>query len=161
MASAAQTFSPEQRARAVELLETESVWAATSEIGCSHVSVYRWHAVRAQNNGAEAEAEDLALQSILRQRLRRRLLETAMAHVDRSDAARSAGDAQRYMTSAAIALDKYRLEMGEATARHYVEGHDDIDRRVSQLVAEMDTRGQAQAISSALVEPTPNGADHT
>jgi hypothetical protein len=141
------SYTDADKARALELLETESVWAAVSEVGCSHVTVYRWHAehVRSLNNTPEDLQEEADQIAAMRSRTRRRLLETATAHIDRSDAARSASDARYYMTAAAIALDKFRLEMGEATARTYIEGHDDIDRRVSQLVSELGARSQSPA----------------
>lgn len=145
MANKTSKFTKAQKDRALELLETETVWAAVTEIGCSHTTVYRWDAqrVREHNNDEAFIAAEQTELAAMRTRTRRRLLETATAHIDRSDSARTARDAKDYMTAAAIALDKYRLEMGEATARHYVEGHDDIDRRVNQLVAELDTRSKA------------------
>lgn len=38
-------------------------------------------------------------------------------------------------------IDKYRLEAGEYTDRTYHEGSDDIDRRVAQLVSELNRSG--------------------
>jgi len=136
------SYTDEQKTEAIELLDTQGIWAAVSATGAHHTTIYRWHAqaVRTGAKKAEDDAVEAEISAITRQRLRRRLLETALAHVDRSDSARDAQDAQRYATSAGIMIDKYRLEMGEATARTYHEGSDDIDRRVSQLVAEMGAR---------------------
>lgn len=53
-------------------------------------------------------------------------------------------DRVKLVTAAAVAIDKYRLEMGEATSRTITESADDIDRSVSQLVAEMARRGSTQ-----------------
>ena len=53
-------------------------------------------------------------------------------------------DSKNYATAAAILIDKYRLEMGEATARTYHEGSDDIDRSVGQLVEELARRAPSE-----------------
>lgn len=52
------------------------------------------------------------------------------------------GATKDYATAAAILIDKYRLEMGEATSR--TEGTDDIDRNVRTLVGEMARRSEAE-----------------
>lgn len=123
------TYSDSQKAEALDVLETEGIWAAVTLTGAHHTTIYRWHAqaVRSGTKKAEDEAVEAEIQDITRQRLRRRLLETAMAHVDRSDAARSAQDAQRYATSAGILLDKFRLEMGEHTDRQQVVSPMDME----------------------------------
>jgi len=54
------------------------------------------------------------------------------------------GATKDYATAAAILIDKYRLEMGEATNRTHVEGSDDIDRNVRTLVGEMARRSEAE-----------------
>lgn len=137
-------YTAKQKTRALELLETESVWAAVNEIGCSHVTVYRWHAdhVRTLTKTPEDEEAENAIQSVMRTRLRRRLLETAMSHVDRSDSAKTAREAKDYMTAAAIAVDKYRLEMGEHTERTSHLGA--IDLEMERVMDEWRRQGAPQ-----------------
>lgn len=136
-------YTDEQKVKALELLETQDIWAACQAVGANHTTIYRWHAAHVRTllkEDPELAADEEAEGKVLRSRLQRRLLLIAMAHADRSDAARDGTQALRYMTAAAIALDKYRMELGEATSRTISEGADDIDRSVKQLVAEMDRR---------------------
>lgn len=136
-------YTAEQKARALELLETESVWAAVNEIGCTHVSVYRWHAEHVRSlkqTEEETQAEQDQLKA-MRSRVQRRLLEVAAAHVDRSDSAYSAKDAKDYMTAAAIALDKYRLEMGEHTER--ASHLSPLDLELRRVIDEFDRQSPA------------------
>lgn len=138
-------YTDEQKARALELLETESVWAAVSEIGCHHTQVYRWHAqhVRTLEKTDESEAAEQLELKALRSRTQRRLLEVAAAHIDRSDSAWGARDAKDYMTAAAIALDKYRLEMGEHTER---SSHlSPVDLELGRVIDEFKRQSQASA----------------
>lgn len=55
----------------------------------------------------------------------------------------SAADCQRYMTAAAVAIDKYRLEVGESTSRAEVVSDSALDREIEQLMDRMAARSQA------------------
>lgn len=131
-------YTEEQRAIALDLLENVDIWAACQATGANHGTIYRWHAahVRALQKTADptiAEEEE-AEQAILRTRLQRRLLQVANAHLDRSDSAKDGTQALRYMTAAAIAVDKYRLERGETTSRTEVLAP--IDLELARLLDE-------------------------
>lgn len=141
------------------MFHSEGVATTAAHFECSRQSVYNWvrESIDTEKTPEEILAESL-YQATLRGSIRRRLLEKVDNLLDRfdqphydyrgKDATRvmwdsaTSGDVRAYATSIGILIDKYRLEMGEATARTLVEGHDDIDRRVNQLVAELDAASQ-------------------
>jgi hypothetical protein len=101
-------YTEGEKAEALRLLEEEGIWSAVSATGAAHNTIYRWHAahVRTLKKTPEEIANEEDEERILGVRLRRRMLLTAMAHVDRSDAAGSAIEGLRWMTAAGIAFDK-------------------------------------------------------
>ena len=91
-----------------------------------------------ENKRAERiKAKRLAIQELLYDR--------ALELLMRMDGPAKPSDLRFMTTAIGTLIDKYRLEAGEATSHFYHEGSDDIDRRVAQLVAEMDARSQAKA----------------
>lgn len=156
------SFTKAEKAEAVEVFHTEGAAVAAEIAGCSRQSIYNWVRESIDTEKTPDEiAHEALYQETLRSGVRRRLLERVDNLLDRFDQphfdyrgkdahrvewpSATAGDIRAYATSIGILIDKYRLEMGEATARTYHEGSDDIDRRVSQLVAEMESRSQADA----------------
>ena len=99
--------------------------------------------VIAQAPNEKMQAARIARMAVKREEMRELLLDRAVDLLERLGGPSKAADTKHVATAAAILIDKYRLEMGEATARTYHEGSDDIDRRVAQLVAEMGTRSEA------------------
>ena len=60
---------------------------------------------------------------------------------------------QALATAAAILLDKYRLEMGEVTARSESASVDEMDREIESLAAKMRGHGAHKRYASR--EPAP------
>jgi hypothetical protein len=110
-------YSAKTKEAALKTLERDGIWAAVAQTGVHHTTLYRWHAayVRSLEQTDEEIAEQNQEQQALRSHVRQRLLEAAAAHLDRSDNCKNGNDAKNFMTAAAIALDKFRLEMGEHT----------------------------------------------
>lgn len=145
------------RARAVTYAAEHGVTAAANEFGVTRQSVYNW--IKASidvEKTPEQQARDKLYQEQLRSNIRTRLLEKVDNLLDRFDQPHidyrgkdtvqvewptaTSADVRNYATTIGILIDKYRLEVGEATSRH--EGSDDIDRSIAQLVAELERRGQ-------------------
>ena len=160
-------YTDDQKAEAVRLFADQGATAAARLIGCHRDTIYRW--VEESSDGIKTKAEEEAevwYQSRLRSALRRRLMIKALDMLDRMDErhkdyrgkdvvevwwdSASSADVKNYALAFAILLDKYRLEMGEATARTEEMASHDIDHSVAQLVAELGRRGEAQAAPSAL-----------
>lgn len=114
---------------------------------------------QARAEKTEAAREMLALRHAeMREELRVRLLEKALDALDRMDATHidyrgkdarkvewdvaPAGAFKDYATGAAILIDKYRLEMGEHTARAEVTSETAIDAEVRRLVDELGRQRQ-------------------
>lgn len=152
-------YTDEQKQHAIDLYVQHGADHAAEQIGCSRQSVYNWLGLDSVKD--EKRAEVVARHTRKREALRELLLDKAADLILRMDEPHydyrgkdvervdfdkaTSGDVKNYATGAAILIDKYRLEMGESTARTHVEGSDDIDRSVSQLVAEMERRGQTSA----------------
>lgn len=152
-------FTAAQKAESVEIFHEQGAAAAAEHRGVSRQSIYNWvrASIDVEKTPDEIAAEAL-YQATLRSSIRRRLLEKVDSLLDRFDQPHydyrgkdakkvgwenaTSGDIRSYATSIGILIDKYRLEMGEATARTYHEGSDDIDRSVSQLVEELGRRRQ-------------------
>lgn len=155
-------FTKAQKTEAVAMFHAEGVAATAAHYECSRQSIYNWvrESIDTEKTPEELLSESL-YQATLRGSIRRRLLEKVDNLLDRfdqphfdyrgKDATRvtwdsaTSGDIRAYATSIGILIDKYRLEMGEATTRTHVEGTDDIDKRVAQLVAELEHSGQTQS----------------
>ena len=130
-------FKDIEKSRALDLLEDEGIWAAVAASGASHTTIYRWHAahVRTLKKTPDEIAIEEDEERILGARLRRRMLLTAMAHVDRSDAAASSLDGLRWMTAAGIAFDKLN-KVGGASP-HIVLTEDLLESEISRLEVEL------------------------
>jgi len=129
------TYTDEQRTEAVA---EQGATIAAATIGCHRSMIYKWvrAAVSTDIVKTPAElAEEAAYQHRLRTSLRLRMLNHGHELMDRINephidfkvtkegvvqveypTARS-GDVKNYVTSVAIMIDKYRLEMGESTDR--------------------------------------------
>jgi hypothetical protein len=129
--------SDEVREKALRFFDESGIWSAVAETGVHHTTIYRWHAerVRTSETNAEAVAEEQRVQELYRAHLTQRLMQVALAHVDRSDSAKSGKDAQSFATAAAIMLDKFRLEMGEHTGyeRREVTPRQELEGRLDEL----------------------------
>lgn len=159
------TFTAEQKAEAVRLYLEIGPDEAAEQVGCSRRAIYTWLGM----HGVQPKKEDEQRQDTIdrhaakRETLRELLMDQAIEVLHRMNEPHiqwetqygeqveilhmkaEAGDCRNYATSAGILIDKYRLEMGEATSRTVTEGSDDIDRSVAQLVAELARRGTAKA----------------
>ena len=127
-------FTKKQKAEAIAYAQEHGVAAAAEKVGVSRQSIYNW--IR-ESIDTEKTPEDLARETLyqakLRSGIRRRLLERVddllerfdLPHIDfrGKDANRvewpsaTSGDVRSYATAIGILIDKYRLEMGEATGR--------------------------------------------
>lgn len=159
---AGQTYTDEQRAEAVacyqehgtaetsRLLEIPRTtiidWASKADVIVRTVSEKTLEARAVRHEAKRAEMREL-------------LLDRAVGILERMEGPGKPGDMRNMAISVGILIDKYRLEMGETTSRTFIEGTDDVDRRISQLVAEMESRSQASALESALAGRQTNGAD--
>lgn len=160
------SYTDEQKAEALELYMEHGPAEASRLCDIPSGTIRSW-AYRADlprlryQQTAEATEAATARRDLKREELRELLLDQSIDLLHRMNAEHKdyrgkdavavywdraqSGSTKDYATAAAILIDKYRLEMGEATARTYHEGTDDIDRRVAQLVAEMGTRSEATA----------------
>lgn len=152
-------FTQLEKEMALEIYRARGATAAAKETGCSRQAIYDWIAEALSTDttkGAEEAAAVEAKTLFLRAHLRHRLIYAAVRYVDRalepmtvhvgkegvpvelSEPTPEA--AQKFLTTAAIALDKFRLESGESTSRIYHDGADDVDRSIRQLEAELSRR---------------------
>lgn len=140
--------SSEEKAHALEIYERDGLAATHRQTGIPKPTLHDW--ARAAGLDVAAIAGDTATKTLaataarsarcdaLRSELKERLLETAATLLDRVDhphtefkgnAAKEvhydvapADACRNYVTAAAICIDKYRLEVGEATDRVDVTG---------------------------------------
>ena len=116
-------YTDAQKAEAVALSIDVGATEAARQTGISKRSINTWrnqagHTARANIKKTEAATAVLtATAAERREDLRVLLLDAGIHHVKQSIAAESGREAQAYMTGAGISVDKYRLEMGEATGR--------------------------------------------
>ena len=116
-------YTDAQKAEAVKLYDEVGATEAARQTGISRRSINTWanqagHTAQANIKKTEAAREVLAaVTAKKREELREVLLDAGIHHVKQSIAADSGREAQSYMTGAGIGIDKYRLEMGEATGR--------------------------------------------
>jgi transposase-like protein len=131
------TYTDEQKAEAVRLYVEVGAEEAAETVGCSRRQVYRWlgsHNVTAKTND-DRRAETQTRHAEKREELRNLLLDQAVDALHRMNEAHveyrqiggreeqvvyekaAPADWKSYATAAAILIDKYRLEMGEATGK--------------------------------------------
>lgn len=133
-------YTETQRAEALESYREVGASETSRRLKIPIRTVFAW----ASDAGLTAYAEDenkrtdriKAKREAIYELLHDRVLEMLM----RMDEPANPSDLRWMTTAIGTLIDKYRLEGGEVTARTYHEGSDDIDRRVSQLVAEMGSR---------------------
>ena len=132
-------YTDAQKAEAVNLYVEVGPTEAAKQTGISRRSINTWanqagHTAQANIKKTEAAREVLAsATAVKREELREVLLDAGIHHVKQSIAAESGRDAQAYMTGAGIGIDKYRLEMGEAT--EVVITGDMMDQAIMELRA--------------------------
>ena len=134
--------------------EKTAVLDSYREVGATEASqihdvpirtVFSWASDAGLTAYAEDENKRTERINAKRTAIRELLLDRVLELLIRMDGPAKPSDLRWMTTAIGTLIDKYRLEMGEATARTYHEGTDDIDRRVAQLVAELESRGQTAA----------------
>lgn len=161
-------YTDQQRGEALTAYLDYGAAEASRQIGIPARTIRRWAndaeltAARSQKL-EEAHAALAIRHAEMREELRVRLLEKALDALDRMDETHvdyRGKDARRiewpvapsgafkdYATGAAILIDKYRLEMGEHTARAEVTNESAIDAEVRRLVDELGRQRQSEAAS--------------
>ena len=162
-------YTDDQKAEALRLYGEIGAAATAHRLDIPPRTIRYWanqaHLATARTQNLESAAAMLAASHRrMREEFRLRLLEKGLDALDRMDQEHidyrgkevykvswevAPADAfKSYAVAAAVLIDKYRLEMGEATTRTEEVASHDIDRSVAQLVAELARRGEA---------PTPPG----
>ena len=114
-------YTDAQKAEAVKLYVEVGTAEAARRIGASKASIVGWAKAAGVTSQAKVQKTEVAREVLAavtarkREELRELLLDAGIRHVERSIAADSGREAQAYMIGAGIGIDKYRLEMGEAT----------------------------------------------
>ena len=114
-------YTDAQKAEAVDLYVEVGTAEAARQTGITGRSITRWaKAAGVVSQDRIEKTEDArevlaATQAEKREELRVLLLDAPIAHVKLAIGADKARDAQSWMVAAGIGVDKYRLEMGEAT----------------------------------------------
>lgn len=153
------TYTASQREHACALYLEVGAAEAARRMNVSSRSIRRWASEAGLSAARDEKLEDGAARlhaqhGRLREELRVRLLESALDMLDRltephkdykgSDVVEVTWDmapadaCRAYMTAVGIAIDKYRLEMGEATER--ILTLDVISEEISRLESELDRR---------------------
>lgn len=157
-------YTDQQRADALTAYINHGAAEASRRLDIPARTIRRWAndaeltAARTQKL-EEAHAALAVRHGEMREELRVRLLEKALDALDRMDSVHvdyRGKDARRvewevapsgafkdYATGAAILIDKYRLEMGEHTARAEVTNESAIDAEVRRLVDELGRQRQS------------------
>lgn len=142
-----------EREMALDIYRTQGATAAAKATGCSRQTIYQWltDAVSSDDSGQKVK-ESQARQSVMREYLRERLLYNALRLSDRVtepftfitqkgtvvELEEVPGfEALKLTTAAAVALDKYRLEMGESTGRTENVTLGLVEANIQRLEAEM------------------------
>lgn len=159
-------YTDQQRTDALEAYVQHGAAEASRRLDIPSRSIRRWanDAQLSAARGEKLKAATAALQmkhAEMREELRVRLLEKALDALDRMDQKHidyRGKDAQKvewevapsgafkdYTIAIGVLVDKYRLEMGEHTARAEVTNESAIDAEVRRLVAEMGRQRQGDA----------------
>ena len=132
--------------------DKQAVLDSYREVGATRASeahdvplrtVFSWASDAGLTAYAEDENKRASRINAKREAIRELLLDRVLDMLVRMDGTAKPSDLRFLTTAIGTLIDKYRLEMGEYTDRTYHEGSDDIDRRYSQLVAEMESRDKA------------------
>lgn len=140
-------YTDEQRSEAVQLYQEIGTAETSRRLDIPRRTILDWASKADVIAHVEDEKQRAARErrwEAKRREMRELLLDRAVDILERMDAPGKPGDMRNLAIAVGVLIDKYRLELGEATARTFVEGADDIDRAVRQLVGEMESRSQAQ-----------------
>lgn len=174
------TYTAEQRSEAIALVAEVGLAEAWRQLHIPKPTLVLW----CQKAGVERSAVEqtrkatethMAVQRELRERLRTMLLEKAVDLIERMDAPHvefkgkdadqveypiaPASAVQNYATSAAILIDKYRLEVGEATGRtETVSVTDGLDPEQKRALRERLVRAVRGESEPGGAESDPAGA---
>lgn len=146
-------YTETEREMALDIYRTQGATAAAQAIGCSRQTIYDWLADSLSTDALKKEAAEEALtrQAVLRVHAQNRLLFTYLRLIDRCTEETkiitkegkeltlpepSAEATQKLATAAAILIDKFRLEMGEATSRSELTDASKIDLELARTVEE-------------------------
>jgi hypothetical protein len=182
-------YTMDQRAEALAIYVQKGVAEASRQTGVPKPTIASWarrgrvHTVAPVKTRAATEML-MAQTAELRERLRYKLLEKADDLLDRMDAEHvdfkgkdveeviypiaPAAAVQNYATSVGILIDKYRLEIGEATGRteSWTNDHIDHERGIAEAIRQelaqrAGQRATKDAESSVVGSDSPTGADST
>ena len=159
------SYTDTQKQEAIQVYLEDGAATAAAQTGCDRATIYRWLG-RYATGVADEKAQERRTETVERHQVKRQaiselLLDKTLDLLNRMDEQHidfkgskadqvtfpvaPAEAVRAYATSIGILIDKYRLEAGEYTDRTYREGSDDTDRRIQQLVGELDARAKAEA----------------
>ncbi len=157
-------YKNQQKLEAVRIYESEGPSEASRQTGIAKATIGTWAkeaGVRtfAPQKTAEATEMRRGQNALRREDVKHRLLEKALTALERMDEPvtahvgqegkevtydkPTASDFRHYAISAAILIDKLRLEGGETTARPEVLNTTDFDQQVADLVAKVREEAEA------------------
>lgn len=157
------SYTELERQMAIDIYRDRGATAAAKEIGCSRQAIYDWLGEEMSTDDSDLK-ERAERHTVYRGLLRDRLIRTALRLVDRCTEPFVAYDkegmpheleeppgfeVQKMMTAAGIALDKYRLEMGESTGRTESITIGALEAELTRLNAELGAQGDAASDSGA------------
>lgn len=144
----AKPYSPKQKAEAIDLWKQHGTAETARQTGISTRTIKRW--VKADPTAqADTKQTDTARRELARrtrerrERIRSLLLERTQDLLEamHPDASR-AGDIRSYAVAVGILIDKFRLEMGEATGRSeqisVEQAVSRLDEEIAEMLAEME-----------------------
>ncbi len=143
-------YSDTQRREAVDLFEKIGRAEASRQTGIPGRTIGSWakrDGITAQASVQKTEAARLVLAASnaeRREEIRSLLLDAQVRHLQQAIATDRARDAQSWMVSVGIGVDKFRLEMGEATGRTETvdlpAAEATIDQEVARLAKLLDAK---------------------
>lgn len=134
-------YTDAEKAEAVELYVEVGTAEAARRIGVTPRSINNWAKAAGVTSQERIEKTESAREVLKathaeqREELRGLLLEAGINHVKKSINAEAGRDAQAWMIGAGIGIDKYRLEMGEAT--DVIITGDMMDKAIIELRADI------------------------
>jgi hypothetical protein len=181
-----QTYTDDEKSEALSLYMDVGVAESARRTGINPLTISSWARRAGLHTNAPVKTKEAtealrARAGEMREELRLRMLHKALDLLDRMDAPHvefkgkdasavtypiaPAGAVQNYATSAAILLDKYRLEVGEATNRtenlSITDGINDHERQALRdaIVGELARRADEGAPVPTVGTAGPEGAD--
>lgn len=182
----ARTYTDDEKSEALSLYMDVGVAESARRTGINPLTISSWARRAGLHTNAPVKTREAtealrAKAGEMREELRLRMLHKALDLIDRMDAPHvefkgkdaqavtypiaPAGAVQNYATSVAILLDKYRLELGEATNRNesvnISDGLDDHEKRALRdaIVGELARRADKGAPVPAVGTAEAGGAD--